>query len=354
MIASGGQRVDTDQDFTRVSPAEALAPKTGNRTARYWFRRHVRDWGNNILKSQGMSEKIPRLLWDSTPAKRVSAQEAISQAISVGRPFCAARFGNDELTNLLRFQFQHLSAPGKLGFMLATGDPFFFLLRSRVRLEAAGMKPLNNSNLERFWALWRGALPDVDLLGSWLPGENLFSEFLPTANLSRVRELEPYRSKQPWSQSLAGKKVLIVHPFGDSILRQYHDSRPQIFNDERVLPAFEITVHCPPRGHFQEISGADHWFELYEDLVTDVLERDFDIALIGAGAFGLPLASHIKRSGRIAIHLGGATQLLFGIMGNRWNADEEIRSLLNDFWTWPTQSETPNRGARKRSPYWAN
>lgn len=45
----------------------------------------------------------------------------------------------------------------------------------------------------------------------------------------------------------------------------------------------------------------------------EIDKRDYDIALIGCGAYGFPLAAHIKRSGKKAVHLGGALQLLFGI-----------------------------------------
>ena len=44
---------------------------------------------------------------------------------------------------------------------------------------------------------------------------------------------------------------------------------------------------------------------------------DFDVALLGCGAYGLPFAASIKRMGKKAVHLGVATQILFGIKGKR-------------------------------------
>ena len=41
-----------------------------------------------------------------------------------------------------------------------------------------------------------------------------------------------------------------------------------------------------------------------------IAEIDFEVALIGCGAYGLPLAAHVKRLGKKAVHLGGATQNL--------------------------------------------
>lgn len=68
---------------------------------------------------------------------------------------------------------------------------------------------------------------------------------------------------------------------------------------------------------------------------------DLDVCIIGAGAYGLPLAAHAKKVGRIAIHLGGATQVLFGIRGRRWDDNKIISKSYNEHWTHPKPGETP-------------
>lgn len=60
------------------------------------------------------------------------------------------------------------------------------------------------------------------------------------------------------------------------------------------------------------------WFEALEYMKTEIDKVDYDICLIGAGAYGFPLAAHVKRQGKQGVHLGGALQLLFGIKGKRW------------------------------------
>jgi hypothetical protein len=63
---------------------------------------------------------------------------------------------------------------------------------------------------------------------------------------------------------------------------------------------------------------------------------------IGAGAYGLPLAAFVKEQGRQAVHVGGATQLLFGVKGRRWEAEsEDVVALFNDYWVRPSAEETP-------------
>jgi len=71
------------------------------------------------------------------------------------------------------------------------------------------------------------------------------------------------------------------------------------------------------------------------------MKIDFDVALIGAGSYSIPLASFVKGIGKKAIHLGGETQILFGIKGGRWDVREAERSFYNEHWVRPLSSEVP-------------
>lgn len=90
---------------------------------------------------------------------------------------------------------------------------------------------------------------------------------------------------------------------------------------------------------------------------------DYDIALIGCGAYGFPLAAHAKRMGKQAVHLGGALQLLFGIKGHRWETMEYGTDILprggmymemfNEHWVRPTVAETPRTAQKvENACYW--
>ena len=51
------------------------------------------------------------------------------------------------------------------------------------------------------------------------------------------------------------------------------------------------------------------------------------------------------------MHLGGATQLLFGIRGKRWedenyNKQYNYSALMNEYWVRPSEDEIPD-GAKK-------
>ena len=67
------------------------------------------------------------------------------------------------------------------------------------------------------------------------------------------------------------------------------------------------------------------WFEALEYMEQEIDKIDYDIVLLGCGAYGFPLAAHCKRMGKQAIHLGGVLQLLFGIKGKRWETVSEYQ-----------------------------
>ena len=87
------------------------------------------------------------------------------------------------------------------------------------------------------------------------------------------------------------------------------------------------------------------WFDALDFMKKQMDQTDYDIALIGCGAYGMHLAAHAKRMGKKSFHLGGTLQLLFGIIGKRWENDPNIyysyKQLFNEHWTRPMNEEKP-------------
>jgi hypothetical protein len=95
------------------------------------------------------------------------------------------------------------------------------------------------------------------------------------------------------------------------------------------------------------------WFEALEFMKNAMDAVDYDVAIIGCGAYGFPLAAHAKRQGKLAVHLGGATQILFGIKGRRWDADPQISRLYNDWWVRPALEDRVAGAERvENACYW--
>lgn len=81
----------------------------------------------------------------------------------------------------------------------------------------------------------------------------------------------------------------------------------------------------------------ENWFDALEWMCQKALKIDFDIAIIGCGACGFQLATKLKRAGKQAIYLAGATQLLFGIKGKCWEENEAfayVQKFFNNAWVY--------------------
>jgi hypothetical protein len=78
-----------------------------------------------------------------------------------------------------------------------------------------------------------------------------------------------------------------------------------------------------------------------------------EICIIGCGGLGMILGAELKRRGLQCIVLGGATQVLFGIKGKRWETHDVISKFWTDAWVWPSLEETPGgAGDIEGGCYW--
>ena len=81
--------------------------------------------------------------------------------------------------------------------------------------------------------------------------------------------------------------------------------------------------------------------------------------MVGAGAYSLPLLKFIKQMGVPCVHLGGQTQLLFGIRGQRWETEyDEVWRQANfynnsPYWIKPLLTDIPtNKEMVENGCYW--
>ena len=133
--------------------------------------------------------------------------------------------------------------------------------------------------------------------------------------------------------------MLVVHPFRKTIVAQYA-RRAQLFPGKNVLPEFaSLTVVQAVQGLGGQDTGYASWFDALAAMEREMDAADYDVAIVGAGAYSLPLAAHARDTGRAAIQMSGATQLLFGIKGKRWDSHSIIGKLYNDAWVRPDETE---------------
>ena len=257
----------------------------------------------------------------------------LGRAVAQGEPFLAGRAGTVELDCVTHF-LRHRRAAEAIEYPAAV---------AQAMSNNAGFFPVATGDLDAFAVAYLAAVGQLDADAVWFnPGENdLAREFCPDAALIPLRSLEPYYHAEPWSEHLAGKRVLVVHPFADSIAENYVTRRTMLFGDRRILPEFDLRVIPAVQSIAGQPTRHATWFEALASMKSSIAAVDFDVMIVGAGAYGLPLAAHAKSLGKVAIHMGGATQILFGIRGRRWDDHEVISRLYNEHWTRPKASETP-------------
>lgn len=216
----------------------------------------------------------------------------------------------------------------------------------------AGFFPVTDDNLDRFSKLMIENIPLVDVLGSWQQNELLFKKELSNAKIVPLADIEPYFHQHPWSDVLEGMKVLVIHPFEDSIREQYF-KRELLFDDKRVLPKFDLQIIKAVQSIAGTPTDFKDWFEALDYMKREIDKLDFDIAIIGCGAYGFPLAAYVKSIGKKAVHLGGATQMLFGIKSKAWENNPNFSKFINLHWIRPNEQERPaNYHAVEGGRYW--
>ncbi len=275
-------------------------------------------------------------------AKGAAANNLIKEALLSEKPCLIARLGKTETEAVMAIKHQDTSMPiwSRLYRFLSWDVPYKGWQKIAPKLRSlSGVFPAQEDTLHRFAQTYLDSMPQIDVIGSWLHAETLLQDNMPEVQRIPLQNLEPYFFENPWSEALKGKRVLVIHPFIQSIQMQY-EKHALLFKNPNTLPEFELI----PLQAVQSLGGKgslpfSSWFEALESMKTAINEKEFDIAIIGAGAYGLPLAAHIKTLGKKAVHLGGATQMLFGIYGQRWIDDPARKPFINEHWIRPLDTD---------------
>lgn len=254
------------------------------------------------------------------------------------KPCMIARFGLIELTVVSNY----VSIIGKKIklWRCITGENLYWWWNKRMRMELqsnAGFFPNTSEAVTRYCKLMLNDARILDVLATWVGKEPIIVGKEGGIRLVGLQEAEPWWQENPWTRILEGKKVVVVHPFDKLIETQYRNKRELLFKNKSVLPEFELRTVKAVQSIGGECNNFKDWFEALDWMETEISKEDYDIALIGCGAYGFPLAAYVKRTGKKAVHLGGVLQLLFGIKGARWENKDyhplfDYTALFNEYW----------------------
>lgn len=283
-------------------------------------------------------------VYDEAGLKKLSEEgvyKEIKEALDEKKPFCIGKIGGTEsfAVSSVYFRWKCKSAYEQL-------------------CRCAGFFP-NEYNQEAFYNYYKEqttAIGAMDMIINY-PKKYEFLHLMKYAksDLKWCLRITPWLQNKPWIQLLENRKVLVIHPFAKSIEKQYQ-RREKIFADSRLLPKFDlytITAVQTIADNYDERFSS--WKNALDYMTQQAQKVDFDIALIGCGAYGLPLAARIKKWGKVGIHCGGELQTYFGIHGKRWDEGfpEKMQKLCNEYWIRPDDGECP-KGFQKveNGCYW--
>lgn len=274
-------------------------------------------------------------------------QEYLYNKILSREPFMLTRFGCGVLKAAIDY---------KLRLSVSTVCRYIFGYIDSIDLQSQtvhnmcvgdGFYPASYKSIMDYGRMINEIIPNIDILASIMYQERFFANQLNSKVRCQFYDLEPYRWPNPWTRALRGKKVLIIHPFVHSIKYQYENNRERIFENPDCLPEFELKLLRAIQD--KKISDDpydqyDTWFDAYAFLCSEVDKIDFDIAILGCGSYGMPLANYIKNMGKQAIHVGGGVQFMFGIKNRRADVDEDsaVRNMYNDYWIRTLPEDTPS------------
>ena len=293
-----------------------------------------------VTKHRLVRKKVGNNLVMTNEETRVYMIEQIQK----GEPFMVGRLGSIELSAIDHTIQQNLNLrkqiPQRTTDMLCSNAGFF---------------PNDQYSVRHFSKIMCEGISEANMLGCFHDKELYFFKRFADRKVKycHLKDVEPrLGSPDSWLTALKGKKVLVIHPYEKTIRSQY-ERRLDVFPNG-FLPEFELkTIKA-----VQTIAGTkderfESWFDALRWMEDRIDETDFDVALIGCGAYGFPLAAYVKKIGKQAVHIGGATQLIFGIIGSRWEDKEYVKKCMNQYWVRPLPEETPEKAKTiENSCYW--
>jgi hypothetical protein len=284
--------------------------------------------------------------------------DGIKTAVKTQSGYAAARIGiseqfliyypvmlyKEKSKTKLRVFEKHLRFHGYLQSGIFPADPGFFLkytafvLDKMKHLDCLGMilDPVIGPEIIRFHRI------DNKLI--------YFKDMIPDRST-------PSNPQNDYLQYFKDKKVLIVCPFAHFLKKRAEkETFERVWSKidkEWFNPKTVDSVEFPYGFDKKTAEKYDSSLELFASIEDKIKKKNFDIALIAAGGLTVPIASSVKKFGKIAVSLGGDLQVLFGVKGKRWRSKPRWqRDYFNKWWVDTPARYKPDEPDACSGAYW--
>ena len=280
-----------------------------------------------------------------------SLSNEIAEWIESGKPMLLARLGGTEgniagqyCEKVLNLRKSYLSQT--LDWLFTTSG--FFADDYEDRTIA----------VDEYARLTLEGLKECDFLSAMFPPKiympYFFKRFATNATPT-FSDFGPYFDipvENTWVRALKNKKVLVINSFTDSIAYQYRRKDQLVRSKEFELPDFELLTY---RTYVTQVGerpgGFANSFQVLDRMLNDIRKYDFDVALIGAGAYGFPIAVEVKRMGKCALETCSHTPLFFGVYGER-DVRQGKQRYMTDAWIRPMEEKPKEFAKIEDGCYW--
>lgn len=280
-----------------------------------------------------------------------SLSDDIVEWIESGRPMLLARLGGTEGNIAGQYcekavHIRNEYDPDTLNWLFTTSG--FFADDYEDKTKA----------VDEYAQLTLDGLKDCDYLSAMFPPKVYMPYFFKHFAINATptfSDFGPYFDipvEKSWIRALEGKKVLVINSFADSIEYQYKRKDKIAKSKEYELPDFELITYKTYVTQVGERPGDfTNSFQVLDKMLTDIKKIDFEVALIGAGCYGFPIAVEIKRMGKIALETCGRTPLFFGVYGER-DFRHGLEQHMTDAWIRPIEEKPKRFGEVEGGCYW--
>jgi hypothetical protein len=233
----------------------------------------------------------------------------------------------------------------------------------KVAWISAGIWPPTKKQIRFFTKNYIQALKDLTCVATWdhksLGVEkSILDEFCPDARKIPLGSLDSvlvgYLHGNSWSLELKNLNVLVISMFATEIENQIAQNKP--LHSTQILPKFNLYTIKPPQTNGITFTKGTYRKNLERfrlRIASELKLHNIDVVLVSAGAYGLPICETIFKSGRSVIYVGGCLQLMFGILGKRWDGKPEILKMANHNWIRPDKNSKPKGAVLiEGSCYW--
>jgi hypothetical protein len=214
-----------------------------------------------------------------------------------------------------------------------------------------GIYPLTVESIEKFCCLYIETLKNCSYIGCWNKGY-IPELYLIEKYCKNKAVASPYNSghygqlfwfnKNDWYTKLQNKKILIISSHAETMKKQWYSNQIFLSHDKNIThkdTGINLSFIKPPVS-ICRLTPHSSWEQGLEILKSQILDEqlNFDIALVSCGCYGAEVCNFIyKTLNKSVFYIGGALQLYFSIIGNRWSKE----SFINKYWTSVLPEEVP-------------